>query len=97
MSENLTDKYNASFSGYVPAAPGWYLRVQNNARENVYHPVMAWRECFGVGPLKEGMLIPVLPVGITGKAVTEISGDVMFVFNEWLAPNGDGTFRGKGF
>lgn len=39
MSEKLTDKFNAGLSGYVPAAPGWYLREQNNAGKNVYYPV----------------------------------------------------------
>ena len=35
MSETLTDKFNASLGGYVPASPGWYLREQNSAGENV--------------------------------------------------------------
>jgi hypothetical protein len=54
MSETLTDKFNASLGGYVPASPGWYLREQNSAGENVYHPVMAWRECAGTGLLSDG-------------------------------------------
>ena len=97
MSEKLTDKFNAGLSGYVPAAPGWYLREQNNAGKNVYYPVMAWRECAGTGLLSDGVLLPVLACGITGKTSTEISGDVMFVFNEWLTPNGDGTFRDRNY
>lgn len=97
MSGNLTDKYNASVSGYVPAAPGWYLKVQSNAGKNVYHPVMAWRECTGIGLISDGVLLPVLPCGMTGKTSTEINGDVMFVSNEWLTPNGDGTFRDRAF
>ncbi|AUW14184.1 TPA: hypothetical protein JD053_01050 [Klebsiella michiganensis] len=96
MREKLTDKYNATVSGYVPAAAGWYLREQNNAGKNVYHPVMAWRECSGVGPLKDGVLIPVLPVGMTGKAANEISGDVIYVLDAYLTPNGDGSFSDRG-
>ncbi|RSB63041.1 hypothetical protein EGT71_08830 [Atlantibacter subterranea] len=97
MSEKLTDKFNASLGGHVPASPGWYLREQNSAGENVYHPVMAWRECAGTGLLSDGVLVPVLPCGMTGKASSEIGGDVMFVFHEWLSPNGDGTFRDRNF
>jgi hypothetical protein len=97
MNEKLTDKYSASVSWYVPAAPGWYLREQNNAGKNVYYPVMAWRECFGVGPLEGGVLIPVLPVGMTGQAASEISGDVMYMPDVYLTSNGDGTFRDRIF
>jgi hypothetical protein len=97
MSETLTDKFNASLGGYVPASPGWYLREQNSAGENVYHPVMAWRECAGTGLLSDRWsMVPVLP-GMTGKASSEISGDVMYVFHEWLTPNGNGTFRDRNF
>jgi hypothetical protein len=95
MSEKLTDKYNAIVSSHVPAAPCWYLREQNNEGKNVYHPVMAWRECFGVGPLKDGVLIPVLPSGLIGRAVTEICGDVMYMPDSLLSANGDGTFRDR--
>ncbi|MBX8920602.1 hypothetical protein HCH35_26415 [Klebsiella michiganensis] len=37
----LSVAIHATVSGYVPAAAGWYLREQNNAGKNVYHPVMA--------------------------------------------------------
>lgn len=97
MSEKLTDKYSAGPLGYVPATPGWYLRERDNEGKNVYHPVIAWRECFGDGALKEGVLVPVLPCGIVGKAVTETNGDVMYMPDLLLSSNGDGTFRDRRF
>lgn len=95
MSEKLTDKFAGKLHGYVQAAPGWYLREQNNAGQNVYYPVMAWRECTGTGPLVDGVLLPVLSCGITGQAITEPGGDVMYMPDVYLTSNGDGTFRDR--
>ncbi len=69
MSEKLTDKFNASLGGYVPASPGWYLREQNSAGENVYHPVMAWRECAGTGLLSDGVLVPGASLRNDGESI----------------------------
>lgn len=95
MTENLTDKFDARFSGYVTASHGWYVREQDNEGYNIYYPILAWRECTGKGPLRDGVLLPVLACGAMGKTPEEMSGSAMYVPDERLMPNGDGTYRDK--
>lgn len=95
MKSQLTDEYPAQLRSFIPVAPGWYIREQNTAGENVYLPVMAWRDCYGDGLLKDGVLVPVIACGIVGKTVAEITGDIMFMPDRYLRPNGDGTFKDR--
>lgn len=97
MSEKITDKFSGNLGSHIPATSGWYLREQNNDGDNVYYPVMAWRECIGTGGLSDGVLLPVLTCGMTGKTSTEIGGDVMYAPDAYLTPNRDGTFRDRSF
>lgn len=92
-TQKLTDKYAAQMRGYIPATPGWYLRQKDNQENNVYFPIMAWRDCFGDGMLKEGVLVPVLPCSVVGKTLTEVDGDIIYMPDRFLHPNGDGTFK----
>ena len=92
MNEDLRETRNIFFGGYVPANPDWYLSENDSEGKRRYTPIIAWREVTG-GGFSEGALAPVLSSGVIGKTYTITGGDIVYMPNEKLHPNYDGTFK----